>query len=201
MKNSEMQEWFSLITAGGLTPNQVYLLNSMKMRQQSVLMINIHAELRTLKTLGWVMENNTLTEKAEKFLSELSLFFAGKGKKMITEPVTEDFTGNITKYVQIFPKQKLPSGKQARVHPGNLENGFRWFFTRYSYSWDVIFRATQKYVTEFEHRGYEHMRTSQYFLRKQLPDKSWMSDLADYCAVVDDVEENTSEKTFEEKVN
>jgi hypothetical protein len=173
----------------------------MKMRQQSVLMINVHAELRTLKTLGWVRDDNALTEKADSLLSELSSFFLARKKKAITELMGSDFAENILRYVEIFPRQKLPSGKQARVHPSNLEDGFRWFFSKYSYTWDVVLRATQKYVTEFEHRGYEHMRTSQYFLRKQLPDKSWISDLADYCVVVDDVEEITDEKTFEEKVN
>lgn len=105
------------------------------------------------------------------------------------------------KYVEIFPKLKLPSGKQARVHVSNLEAGFKWFFEKYGYDWETVLRATQNYVSEFEKVRFEHMRTSQYFIRKQNLDKSWISDLADYCSIVNDNSSGVEETSFDEKVN
>ena len=54
------------------------------------------------------------------------------------------------------------------------------------YDWDTIFLATQKYISEYESKNFEYMRTAQYFIRKQNLDKSWDSDLATYCEFLKD---------------
>lgn len=170
----------------------------MKAKQQPRL-INAHAELRGLRAGEWIKEDNSLTEKANILLSELSSFFLARKKKAAGDLMGNEFAENMQKYVEIFPRMKLPSGKQARVHITNLETGFRWFFEKYSYSWEVILKATNNYVTEYEKRSYEHMRTSQYFIRKQMPDKTWTSDLADYCSIVDDAPDTSGNGDFEQK--
>ena len=96
----------------------------------------------------------------------------------------EDFAQNIDDYLEIFPKFKLPSGKYARSNKKNLENTFRWFFENYDYNWTTLLSATQRYVNEFEVNGYKYMRTSQYFVRKQATDKTYDSELATYCDVI-----------------
>ena len=68
-----------------------------------------------------------------------------------------------------------------------LENAFRWFFETYDFTWDIIFKATKKYVNEYSIKQYEYMRTSQYFIRKQNTDKTYDSELADYCNMIDNV--------------
>jgi CMP-N-acetylneuraminic acid synthetase len=114
--------------------------------------------------------------------------FFKKAKKKITKDLLGDnFTSNIKTYVEIFPNRKLSSGKYARVNPKNLENSFRWFFENYEYDWDMIFKATKKYIYDYSLKNYEYMRTSQYFIRKQNIDKTYDSELADYCNMIDNV--------------
>jgi hypothetical protein len=111
----------------------------------------------------------------------------------------ELFLDNIITYNEIFPNKKLTSGKYARVNPKTLENAFRWFFETYDYNWETILKATEKYVDDYEIRRYEYMRTSQYFIRKQNTDKTWDSDLATYCDLVNNgPEEETN--YFKERV-
>ena len=106
----------------------------------------------------------------------------------------------IQEYVETFPNKKLSSGKPARVNVKTLENGFRWFFDNYTYSWDIILSATRKYVNDFEMKNYEYMRTSQYFVRKQNTDKSWDSDLATYCDMIINGEDEYEETYFKDKI-
>ena len=80
-----------------------------------------------------------------------------------------------------------------------METGFRWFFSTYEYDWKTIIEATKKYVQEYEMKNYEYMRTSQYFIRKQNPDKSFESDLATYCDMIQDGSSN-EENIFREKI-
>jgi hypothetical protein len=107
----------------------------------------------------------------------------------------------VAKYNEIFPNIKFPSGKRARA--GNIRNlfpAFEWFFKNYSYSWDTIYKATGLYLDEWEPRGYKFARTAQYFIRKTEPDRSVISDLADYCANVESGEDLDGNDThFTEK--
>jgi hypothetical protein len=106
----------------------------------------------------------------------------------------------LKKYNEFFPNIKIPtSGKAARSNIKTVENVFRWFFENYSYSWDTIFEATGRYVEDFSKKKYHYMRTSMYFVRKQEQDKSFISDLADYCALVESGDEREASH-FAEKV-
>jgi CMP-N-acetylneuraminic acid synthetase len=51
----------------------------------------------------------------------------------------------------------------------------------------MIFKATKKYIYDYSLKNYEYMRTSQYFIRKQNTDKTYDSELADYCNMIDNV--------------
>jgi hypothetical protein len=120
-------------------------------------------------------------------MSEIDGYFKKSKKKTSKDLMGHNFMQNIEAYVKIFPNKKLSSGKYARVPAKNLENSFRWFFETYNYSWEVVFKATQKYVNEYESKNFEFMRNSQYFLRKQNTlDKTWDSDLATYCEYLND---------------
>ena len=82
------------------------------------------------------------------------------------------------------PHQKFSGGKYARANVKNLEGAFRWFFENFDYSWETIYKATKKYVQDYELQNFNYMRTSQYFVRKQTVDKTWESDLANYCEMI-----------------
>jgi translation initiation factor 2 beta subunit (eIF-2beta)/eIF-5 len=113
----------------------------------------------------------------------------------------EDFDKRIDEYLEIFPKFKLPSGKYARTDKKNLENNFRWFFENHNYDWETVINATKMYVDEYERQGYKYMRTSQYFIRKQnSAEKSFESELANYCEVYQNGGGDYTETHFSERV-
>jgi hypothetical protein len=56
------------------------------------------------------------------------------------------------------------------------------------------------YVDDYERANYKYMQTSQYFIRKQNPDKSWASELANWCAQAESGPSDNQEKYFSEKV-
>lgn len=115
-----------------------------------------------------------------------------KSKKPALTPEQEaELPARIEQYNEIFPeKTKIPtSGKYARSAPRELIDGFRWFLLNNpQYGWDIILQATQIYVDQKRSDNWNYMRTSQYFIRKQNNDKTWISDLANYCQQVLDGE-------------
>jgi len=117
-------------------------------------------------------------------MSEINNYFKKAKKKTNESLLGLNSSNNINTYNEIFPNKKLSSGKYARVNEKTLENAFRWFFETYDFTWDIIFKATKKYVNEYSIKQYEYMRTSQYFIRKQNTDKTWDSDLATYCDLI-----------------
>jgi hypothetical protein len=174
---------FDAVTKEGLAPNSYYVLCSIR---ESVLPseINIHRELKSLVEHEWIKENDesaigapySLTPKAVTLIDKLEKLFILKKSLTSSQLMGEDAKANITKYNEMFPNVKLPTGKAARAAYGNLEKNFRWFFENHKYEWDVIFKATAQYVNEYQQNNYKFMRTSQYFIRK-----NHLSDLADRC--------------------
>ncbi len=57
------------------------------------------------------------------------------------------------------------------------------------------------YVNEYQSQNYKYMRTSQYFIRKLNPaEKTFESELANYCEVYLNGSEDYSDNHFSEKV-
>lgn len=181
-----MTEIFLKIIQNGLTPNSYYVLDCIKESITPHSSVNKELECKRLQSSEWLTEDLQLTDKSIIFTTEIDGYFKKSKKKTSKDLLGHNFMQNIEAYVSIFPNKKLSSGKYARVPAKNLENAFRWFFETYSYSWETIFLATQKYVSEYESKNYDYMRTAQYFLRKQNVDKSWDSDLATYCEFLKD---------------
>ena len=117
-------------------------------------------------------------------MEEINGYFKRTKKKTSQDLMGSNFVASIEAYVEIFPNKKLSSGKYARVNAKNLEAPFRWFFETYDYDWETVLKATEKYVDEFSIRNFEFMRTAQYFIRKQGIDKTYESDLANYCDII-----------------
>ena len=179
-----MTEIFARLIQEKITPNTYYVLHCIKEKIVPFKFVSKDLEISILISDNWLDENLQLTSKSLIFIEELNGYFKKTKKKASIDLMGTAFVQNIEGYVEIFPNKKLSSGKYARVNPKNLEAPFRWFFETYDYDWVTIFAATEKYVSEYEVKRYEFMRTAQYFLRKQNLDKSYESDLATYCEIV-----------------
>jgi hypothetical protein len=203
-KSLEMMEMFHLIREKELSPNQFYLLCCLKENEASKF-INVHQELRSLVTDGWITEdehkvNYKLSVEAITFVNQVEALFSITKKKTNNQIMGQDYASKVLEFLDIFPKIKLPSGKFARSDKKNIEMALRWFIQTYSYDWTIILNATKMYVDDYERANYKYMQTSQYFIRKQNPDKSWASELANWCAQAESGPSDNQEKYFSEKV-
>ena len=153
--------------------------------------VNASIEVARLKSGNYLTESLELSGNSIKFIQEIDGYFKKSKKKTTQNLLGDDFLEKLQEYNEIFPKGKLPSGVPARVNIKGLENAFRWFFENFSYSWETVLKATEKYVDEYSMNRYNYMRNSQYFVRKQNTDKTWDSTLATYCDMIeaDDYEE------------
>lgn len=197
-------EILNKIIQNKLTPNQFYVLVSIR-DKVSPLYVNLHMELRTLLSDGWVTEKEpgtiTLESKSLDLLNDVESLFKVQKKKNNDAVMGTDYEENIQKYNLLFPKIRIPTSKMpARSAPKNVEVVFKWFFTNYKYSWDVVLKATALYVDELERKNYAYMRTSQYFIKKQEQDKTITSKLADYCSIIESGEDLDEGFHFTEKV-
>jgi hypothetical protein len=195
-----MEEIFDKLIKAGLTPNAFYVLYCSKEKRVPNSFVSHALEVRRLQSDNWLSESLQLTQKSLTFIQEIDAFFKKSKKKTSSVLMGESFLDLIQEYVEIFPNKRLSSGKPARVNVKTLENSFRWFFDTYSYSWDIILQATNKYVNDYEMKNYEFMRTSQYFVRKQNTDKTWDSDLATYCDMILNGEDDYDDNHFKDKV-
>ena len=179
-----MEDIFLRFIGEGITPNSYYILHCIKNSIIPCSYVSKELETNRLISDGWLKEDLTLTDKSIIFTTEIDGYFKKSKKKTSKTLLGDNFEDNVKKYSETFPSIKLSSGKYARSNPKNLENAFRWFFETYDYSWDTVLLAAKKYVLEYREISYQYMRTSQYFIRKQSSDKTWDSDLADYCEMI-----------------
>ena len=180
-----MEEIFNILITKNIAPNTFYVLYCISKSTKPHNFVQSSIEVTRLKSDDWLDDDLKLTEKSLIFIQEIDSYFKKSKKKTSSVLMGNDFLDKIKVYNEIFPNKKLSSGKYARVNVKTLENSFRWFFENYSYSWEVVIKATEKYVDEYSIRRYEYMRTSQYFVRKQNTDKTWDSELATYCDLIE----------------
>jgi len=156
--------------------------------------INVHPEIKVLKNEGLCDADGVLSPEG---LAIFDLVPKSKGTIKPAVDVTDEL---ITKYLNIFPKGKLPSGKQARADKRNIKVNLEWFFKTYKYDWTTVIKATELYVDEYERKNFLYMKTSQYFISKMNPDRSRDSELANYCSqiITGDYQDDTNH--FSEKV-
>lgn len=193
-----MRELFDNMLRHKLTPNQTYFLHCIRHKTVPPDFINIPLEIQRLEQGGWV-DNNAITPRTIAYLDGLENYFRKAKKKTSEDILGDNYMDNLEAYSNLFPNIKLPSGKPARVNVKTLENVFRWFFSEYNYTWETVFSATKQYLDEYESQNWKYMRTSQYFIRKQNPDKTYDSDLANYCDMILNGLEN-DKPHFSEKV-
>ena len=179
-----MTEIFNRLIQENLTPNAFYVLHCIKEKVVPKNFVNKELECKRLQSDAWLTEDLRLTSKSIIFMEEINGFFKRTTKKVSSDLMGADYLQKIQEYVELFPNRKLSSGRYARTNPKNLESAFKWFFATYDYSWELVLEATEKYVKDYEVRNFDYMRTSQYFIRKQNIDKSFESELANYCELI-----------------
>lgn len=194
-----MEEIFNILIQNKISPNQHYMLYCLRNKIQPT-GINPYAEGRDLKFKGYVNDKWELQPKSIELLDKIDEFFSVKKEQTSKVIAGNDFKENIIKYLDLFPKRKLPSGKLARSDKKNIENNFRWFFKTFDYDWDIVLKATAHYVDEYEKKNYLYMQTSQYFISKTQPDKTKISELANYCSMLIDGVDMDDDDHFKEKV-
>jgi len=192
-----MEKIFQRLSQEGLTPNQYYVLWSIR-EKLSPEMVNIHLEMRGLQ--GDYVDGNILTGKALSLLMDIDENFKDKKTKNDKDLMGPDHMKKVEEYRLLFPDLKLPSGKYARDAAKNLEVNFKWFFKNHEYDWNTIMKATKKYIEEYSMKNYDYMRTSKYFIKKSEKDGSVTSDLANYCEMIISGGGDTEEFHFSEKV-
>ncbi len=195
-----MNEIFNKLIKEKLTPNSLYVLHCIKEKiSVSKKLASAELEIWRLTKDDWLKDDLQLTSKSIIFMEELNSYFRKSKKKTSSDLMGDNFDTYIKKYNDSFPSKKLGSGKYARTNVKTLEASFRWFFDTYDYDWNTILSATKKYIREYEIKNYEYMRTSQYFVRKQNTDKSFESDLATYCDMLNEGSCD-EENIFKEKI-
>lgn len=193
-----INDLFNTLIRAKINPNQLYLLHCLR-NGCSTININPYLEIRNMPE-GYLDANNQPTDLAIELLDELDAQFKTKSVKASKTNMGANYMDYITKYLNLFPKKKLPSGKLARSTPKNIETNFKWFFDNYDYDWETILKATAQYVDEYERNGYKYMQTSKYFICKSNIDKSKTSELADYCELIASGGELDEDTYFKEKV-
>jgi len=181
-----MLELFQEILKDKLTPNQLLLLYAID-ESISFPQINIHLEVRGLKKEGYIIMNEDLdtgcelSDDGRRLKIKYDNYFVKVKKKTNSILMGKDYVKKVEEWRELWPAKKLPSGKPARTNVRTLTNNFKWFFQNYDYTWDEIFKATNKYIDEYELTNYLYMKTSQYFIAKSDSSRVKISELADYC--------------------
>jgi hypothetical protein len=191
-----MKDLFEYLQMKDVTPNGLYTLWCLNTKRKSFLSkSDTHTEFRRLMNLNLIKSDYSLTKEGFHLLMQIPL----TDMPIQNTDVSTDLD-NIDKYLSIFPRGKLPSGKPARVNKKNIEEAFKWFFKNYTYDWDIILRATWYYIEIYEKNNYKFMRNSQYFIRKQNTDKTWDSELANCCEIIINGEDEDTSSHFSDKV-
>ena len=195
-----MWEIFQKLLKDNITPNQLMLLYAFD-NSISIPQINPHLELKGLIKADYIRkveDKYGITLAGKQLMIKYNNYFVKAKKKTSNQLMGTNHTVAVQQYREMFPRQKLPSGKPARVNVKTLIDCFRWFFENYNYTWDQIYVATRRYLNEYEDNGYMYMKTSQYFIVKTTQTKEKVSELADYC---DMIREGTDDDTQHFKEN
>jgi hypothetical protein len=141
----------------------------------------------------------SLTAKGESLIKEMEMLFKPLVKLKNIELLGSDYADKIAEFLEMFPTQKLPSGKYARGNKKNIETNFMWFFQEYEYDWDTILKATSLYINEYHIKNYLYMRTAMYFIKK-LKDGTSESELANYCDILLSEDDYIPERKIKSRV-
>lgn len=136
-----------------------------------------------------------INDKGIAILVQIDSLFATKKNLKDEEVLGSNYIEYINKYNNLFPTGKLPSGVRGRSTIVELKKKFIWFFSNYNYSWDLVLKATARYLDEYEAKNFFQMRNALYFVQKTV-NGELHCDLANYC---EDCLENKTAANIEPK--
>ncbi len=203
--NLTLKSLFDSLDENELEPNQLYLLFCIKERKESK--INVFQPLRALldKKLisskdvvnqGYLLEQYLVTAEGVAILETV-------GYTSTKEPVIDsklDLSTITQQYNDMFPKMKAGSGSYMRSNPKDVKDALKWFITNYKYPWDIILKATARYLDDEELKSFKYTSTSRYFIKKMDVSRTITSKLADWCEIVQNGEEIVERPNFSDKV-
>lgn len=134
---------------------------------------------------GWSIDMDKLVSLG--YLNESDGELTSTGKSLFQKVVVDDKF--VSEYRELFPKLLLPSGSYARVDAKDLKEALKKFFNKYNYSKEVVLKATQNYLEEYQAKGYMYMKNSYFFINK----KGEPSTLAAYCEAIINAPEQQEE--------
>jgi len=181
-----MLELLQEIIKDKITPNQLLLLFAID-ESISFPQINPHLEIKGLKKEGYIIMNEDLetgcelSDDGRRLKIKYDNYFIKGKKKTNSILMGKEYVKKVEDWRELWPAKKLPSGKPARTNVRTLTNNFKWFFENYDYTWDEIFKATNRYIDQYELTEYLYMKTSQYFIAKSDSSRVKISELADCC--------------------
>jgi hypothetical protein len=151
------------------------------------------AEITRLKYHGYLdKETGKLTDQSRVILVEASKLF-NRNVKNLHDELDKEFTENVKKYRDLFPAG-IQHGRALRTSTTDLSPRFVWFFKTFpAITWDMIFRATEKYIESFG-RDLTYCKNSSYFIKKDDKNKSTICDLATWCENLDEDDTSRLEK-------
>ena len=145
---------------------------------------------------GYINAENKLTQEALLLLDEFETYIVKTKKKVATEVLGDNFMENINSYINLFPKQRLPSNQYARQPVRDVKDAFIWFFKNYpEYDWKTVLDAADYYVYMYKQKDYMYMMDCLAFIAKTDPiTKKIKSTLATTCMEMadQDKEQNNS---------
>lgn len=191
-----------------ITPNQLFVLQSCKeKRDYGTYIPSVKLELGRLKDKEWIDEKFNVTPAGEELLSKIDSLFQIGTTLLIDHDDNQDSSPapaataskvdktvlqeQVDTYRKLFPAGTI-NGRTYRNSVRELVPRFQWFFKHHKYSWDVILEATERYIrTKKQQDGhYSFVRTSAYFVRKTDAGRCDISELANWCEVVETEREN-----------
>lgn len=163
-----MTEVIKKINESGLSPNQFILLYCLYHELQ-VKGIDLEAEKRVLIEKGHLNEDGSLgvSQIISKELEEQALL------------------SKTREFARLFPPIILPTKLPARGKLSQVKLKLKLFLQSYSYDWDLIYTATEQYVSRYRDEGYKYMQNASNFIL----DKNGDSSLAIECETLEYSEE------------
>jgi len=168
MKFDQINKIFDEILSYGLTPNEYFGLAMILQNRPLHEKMKRHLYVDFLIRHKWIDSSEKPTDKV-------------RSTRIFQDLMDSEFSGKVEQYRLMWPAIRLPNGKMARGSNLELESRFKWFFSKYNYDWNTIFKATESYITYYRERGYAFMRTSGYFICKEETTKIRTSTLAEWC--------------------
>lgn len=169
MEKEKITDLLTEITDNKLSPNEFFTLFLCIQGKPIPETINELAYKKSLILKNWLDINENPTEKCIK-----NSLFANL-------EINNIFRKQVEEYRLMWPSIILPNGKNARASLRELEIRFNWFFNTFQYDWNNVFKATEEYIKYYQERRYSFMRTSAYFIYKEMTPKLRTSDLAEWC--------------------